>query len=178
MGNHLSALSPAGIFKTRTGSLYIFAVQDNHWASLCTIMGRADLINDPRCIDNTARVANLPVVNGAIGERLMTLPERDDACAILREAHIPHGPILTVEQATARPHMRERRTVRTVHDRIIGDFQVPGFPMRFSGFPDELELEAPMLGEHNHHVLTNYLGYSPTRIAELERGGVLHRAPY
>jgi crotonobetainyl-CoA:carnitine CoA-transferase CaiB-like acyl-CoA transferase len=178
MGNHLSALSPAGIFKTRTGSLYIFAFQDNHWASLCAIMGRAELVHDPRCIDNTARVANRSVVNGAIGEWLMTLPGRDDACAILREGHMPHGPILTVEQAMAHPHMRERRTVRTVHDRIIGDFQVPGFPMRFSGFPDELELEAPMLGEHNHHVLANYLGYSETRIAELERTGVLNSAPY
>lgn len=157
MGNQIGALSPAGIFKTRTGSLWIFAFQDNHWASLCQIMGRTDLIKDPRCIDNNARVANRDIVNAAINQWLMTLPGTDAADAILREAHVPHAPVLTVEEAMAHPHMRERRTVRTVHDRILGDFQVPGFPMRFSAFPGELELEAPLLGEHNRRILSTYL---------------------
>ena len=78
----------------------------------------------------------------------------------------------------AHPHMRERRTVRTVPDRILGDFQVPGFPFRFSGFPDELPLEAPLLGEHNREILRDHLGFSADRIEQLERDGILHSAPY
>jgi crotonobetainyl-CoA:carnitine CoA-transferase CaiB-like acyl-CoA transferase len=50
--------------------------------------------------------------------------------------------------------------------------------MRFSGFPDELPLEAPFLGEHNRQILSAYLGYSGERIEQLEREGVLHSAPY
>lgn len=34
MGNQIGALSPAGIFRTKTGSIWIFAFQQNHWASL------------------------------------------------------------------------------------------------------------------------------------------------
>jgi len=78
----------------------------------------------------------------------------------------------------AHPHMIERRTVRTVHDRIIGDFQVPGFPFRFSGFPDQPELEAPFLGEHNRQILSTWLGYTIEQITKLEAEGVLHSAPY
>ncbi|MGO9267532.1 MAG: CaiB/BaiF CoA transferase family protein [Candidatus Binataceae bacterium] len=178
IGNQIGALSPAGIFKTKTGGLWIFAFQDNHWASLCGIMRRPELIKDQRCIDLAARVAHRPVVNGAIDEWLMTLPDTETADAILREAHIPHAPILTVEQAMAHPHMIERRTVRTVHDRIIGDFQVPGFPFRFSGFPDQPELEAPMLGEHNRQILSTRLGFTSEQITKLEAEGVLHSAPY
>ncbi len=178
LGNQIGALSPAGLFKTKTGSLWIFAFQDNHWASLCSVMERTDLIKDSRCFDNTCRVANRVIVNGAINGWLMSLPGTEAADAILRENHIPHAPVLTVEEAMAHPHMRERRTVRTVHDRILGDFQVPGFPLRFSGFPDELDLEAPFLGEHNRRILTSHLGYSEERIAQLERDGVLHSAPY
>jgi CoA:oxalate CoA-transferase len=178
IGNQIGALSPAGIFKTKTGGLWIFAFQDNHWASLCGIMRRQELIKDQRCIDLAARVANRPVVNGAIDQWLMTLPDTETADAILREAHIPHAPILTVEQAMAHPHMIERRTVRTVHDRIIGDFQVPGFPFRFSGFPDQPELEAPMLGEHNRQILSTRLGFTSEQITKLEAEGVLHSAPY
>ena len=45
-------------------------------------------------------------------------------------------------------------------------------------FPDELELEAPMLGEHNHAVLEKYLGYAPERVRQLAEDAVLHSAPY
>jgi crotonobetainyl-CoA:carnitine CoA-transferase CaiB-like acyl-CoA transferase len=177
-GNQISVLSPAGIFKTRNGSLWIFAFQDNHWGSLCEIMSEPSLVTDPRCADNVSRVANRPFVNGVITAWLKTLPDTAAAIAILRAAHIPHAPVLTVEEAMAHPHLRERGTVRTVHDRILGDFQVPGFPMRFSAYPRLPELDAPFLGEHNRRILSAYLGYSDGQIKELEETGVLHSARY
>jgi crotonobetainyl-CoA:carnitine CoA-transferase CaiB-like acyl-CoA transferase len=67
----------------------------------------------------------------------------------------------------------ERGTVRTVHDRILGDFQIPGLPLRFSAFPEPLELDAPFLGEHNRQILTKYLGFSDDRISQLESEQVL-----
>jgi crotonobetainyl-CoA:carnitine CoA-transferase CaiB-like acyl-CoA transferase len=178
LGAQISTLSPAGIFKTKTGSIWIFAFQNNHWASLCELMARPELIKDKRCLENSTRVANRNVVNGAIQDWLMTLSGTDAAIALLRKAHIAHAPVLTVEEAMQHPHLRERGTVRTVHDRVIGDFQVPGFPLRFSGFPDSLELEAPFLGEHNRRVLSTYLGYGNEQIAKLEGEGVLHSADY
>ena len=178
IGNQIGALSPAGIFHTRTGALWIFAFQDNHWALLCRMMGREDLISDPRSSDMPARVTNRKLVNGAITEWLMKLPNRDAANAALREARIPNAPVLTVEEAMNHPHMIERGTVRTVHDRVIGDFKVPGFPLRFSAFPESLELDAPMLGEHNRQVLAAYLGYSGDEIRRLEHDGILASAPH
>jgi crotonobetainyl-CoA:carnitine CoA-transferase CaiB-like acyl-CoA transferase len=172
------APAAAGIFRSKTGSLRIFAFQQNHWASLCEVMGRPELINDPRCAEHNSRVANRGFVNAEITKWLMTLPGNEAAVEIMSEAHIPHAPVLSVEEAMAHPHLLERRTVRTVHDRILGEFQVPGFPLRFSAFPDELELDAPFLGEHNRKVLTEYLGYSDERIAALERDRVLASAPH
>jgi crotonobetainyl-CoA:carnitine CoA-transferase CaiB-like acyl-CoA transferase len=67
--------------------------------------------------------------------------------------------------------------VRTVTDRILGEFQIPGSAYRFSEFPEDLALDAPLLGEHNTDVLSEYLGYSEKRVAELEAQGVLQRAP-
>jgi crotonobetainyl-CoA:carnitine CoA-transferase CaiB-like acyl-CoA transferase len=177
-GNTVAALSPASIFRTRDAALWVVAFQDNHWANLCRLMGRPELIDDPRTISNLARVANREVVNGAINDWLTALSGIDEALRLLQGAHIPHAPILTVEQAMAHPHLRERRTVRTIHDRIVGDFQVPGFPLRFSEFPGELDLEAPFLGEHNRRILTEYLGYSDSQIDELERNGALKSAPH
>jgi crotonobetainyl-CoA:carnitine CoA-transferase CaiB-like acyl-CoA transferase len=82
-----------------------------------------------------------------------------------------------VEKAMRHPHLVERQTVQTVHDRILGELQIPGFPLRFSSFPERLELDAPLLGEHNRRILSSYLGYAPERISQLESEGVLRSLP-
>jgi crotonobetainyl-CoA:carnitine CoA-transferase CaiB-like acyl-CoA transferase len=82
-----------------------------------------------------------------------------------------------VAEAVQHPHLRGRGTVRTVHDRVLGDFDVPGFALRFSEFPGTLELQAPFLGEHNEEVLTNYLGYNAARVKELQQKGILRSGP-
>ena len=66
--------------------------------------------------------------------------------------------------------------MRTVYDRSLGSFQVPGNPLRFSEFPGHLDLEAPYLGEHNAEVL-GQIGYSAGRIEQLVQAGVLHAEP-
>ena len=53
---------------------------------------------------------------------------------------------------------------------------MPGFPLRFSSMNGTRVMEAGLtLGEHNEAVLREYLGYSTTQIAALEREGVLRR---
>ncbi len=93
--------------------------------------------------------------------------------AAMKEHRVPHAPVLSVAEAVNHPHLRQRGTVRKVRDRILGEFEVPGFSLRFSEFPERLELHAPTLGEHNEEVLTKHLGYAKRRVRELESKGVL-----
>jgi crotonobetainyl-CoA:carnitine CoA-transferase CaiB-like acyl-CoA transferase len=72
------------------------------------------------------------------------------------------------------PHFVERRVVRKVADRCHGEIDLPGMPLRFSRFPDELELEAPFLGEHNRDILSGVLAMGRHEITALEAAGVLH----
>jgi crotonobetainyl-CoA:carnitine CoA-transferase CaiB-like acyl-CoA transferase len=103
----------------------------------------------------------------------------DDASVeTLRSHRVPVAPILSVREAMEHPHLIVRGTVRTVNDPILGEFKIPGFPLRFSDYPEELELDAPMLGEHNASILEEYLGYAPARVIELDKSGVLHRASH
>ena len=176
-GLHYSILCPAGMFKAPEGYIFVFAWLDHHWAKLCELMGRPELARDPRFIDNATRVKNRPEVIKVVEKWLQSLPSDDAAVAILREARLPSAPVLTVEKAMRHPHLVERQTVQTVHDRLLGEFQIPGFPLRFSSFPERLELDAPLLGEHNGRILSSYLGYAPERISRLEREGVLRSLP-
>jgi crotonobetainyl-CoA:carnitine CoA-transferase CaiB-like acyl-CoA transferase len=97
--------------------------------------------------------------------------------AALDHHRVPFAPVLSVHEAMNHPHLRERGTVRRVRDRVFGEFDLPGFALRFSEFKNPLTLDAPFLGEHNEQVLTRHLGYTPARIRELEHGGVLCSGP-
>jgi CoA:oxalate CoA-transferase len=61
-----------------------------------------------------------------------------------------------------------------VHGKLLGDIELPGFPLRFSAFPNGLDLEAPLLGEHNEEILSRHLGNKPDRIRDLERTEILY----
>jgi len=175
MGSHATYTAPAGIFKGRDRYFVIFAQIDHLWAKLCAAMGRPELTSDPRFADNSARVAHLDELVALTEGWIASLPDDDAVMAALREHRVPFAPVLTLEEAMNHPHLRQRGTVRRVRDRILGEFDVPGFPLRFSEFPRTLELQAPTLGEHNEQVLMRHLGYAPEQVRALEAKGVLHR---
>jgi crotonobetainyl-CoA:carnitine CoA-transferase CaiB-like acyl-CoA transferase len=175
-GSHHYAVAPGGIFKSKDAYLFLLPIL-HMWPKLCEIMGRPELAEDPRYIDNASRAKNQKELIVIIEAWLQAQESDEAAIRILEEGHIPVAPILSVEQACRHPHMIERETVRTIYDRSLGSFQAPGNPLRFSEFPAHLDLEAPYLGEHNAEVLGDCLGYSGARITDLVKRGVLHSEP-
>jgi crotonobetainyl-CoA:carnitine CoA-transferase CaiB-like acyl-CoA transferase len=162
------------VFKGRERYLIIIAPLEQHWTKLCAVMGQPELARDPRFTDNASRLRNLDELVAMIEGWLRSQPSDDAAIAALKEHHVPVAPILSVSEASRHPHLRQRGTVRTIQDRILGELDVPGFALRFSEFPRPLELHAPMLGEHNAEILTQWLGYTIDAVQGLERRGVLH----
>ncbi len=169
--------SATGMFKTKQGYVMFCAAPPHHFQALCHAMGRPELIDDPRFADNDKRVANGAALTAAIEQWLQSLPSDEDALRILEEHHIPAGPILSVEQAMEDPHLRQRGSIRTISDPVLGEFKVPGFPIKFSRTPALEDLPAPFLGQHNQQILRERLGYPPERIRELEARGILYREP-
>lgn len=89
----------------------------------------------------------------------------------MRRASPRLAPVLTIEQAVNHPHLRYRRTVRTIVDRGFGELDMPGMQLKFSAFPDELPLETPSLGEHNEEILATYTKFlSPLTLEPKPQG--------
>ncbi|MGH7931815.1 MAG: CaiB/BaiF CoA transferase family protein [Candidatus Binataceae bacterium] len=173
MGGHAIYTAPAGVFRGHQTYFIIFAQIDHLWVRLCEAMKRPELVSDPRFATNAARCEHLNELIELIEGWLQSLPSDDVAMAVLKDNRVPYAPILTLEQAINHPHLRQRGTVRRVRDRILGEFDVPGFPLRFSEFPFTLDLEAPTLGEHNAAILSRHLSYSPDQVLALEANGIL-----
>jgi crotonobetainyl-CoA:carnitine CoA-transferase CaiB-like acyl-CoA transferase len=136
-------------------------------------MGRPELADDPRFANNPARHANRIELNAMIDAWLQTFPTDDDAVAVLEAHRVPAARVLSPLEAAAHPHLLERGTARTVHDRLAGEVTVPGFPLRFADAPTNIDLQASDLGQHNREVLSGLLGYDDERIAALEAAGIL-----
>ena len=127
-----------GAFPVRDGYVAMAVLNDHQWAGLCAAMGAPGLVDDPRFVSTEGRTANADAFNQLIRDWLMTQPGRDDVVADLGAERVPVAPVLSVEEALANPHLRQNRTLRTVHDERLGPVDIPGMPIRFSAFPDEL----------------------------------------
>lgn len=176
-GLHSWYAVPAGIFKAKDRYMIIIAPLEHQFANLCRAMSRPELAVDSRFRTNADRLTNLKELVATVEGWLRSMPSDEASMAAMKEFRVPHAPVLSLEEAVKHPHLRERGTVRMVHDPILGDFEVPGFALRFSDFRRPLELQAPLLGEHNEEVLTNYLGYTPERVRELGESGVVRKGP-
>ncbi|MGQ0479889.1 MAG: CaiB/BaiF CoA transferase family protein [Pseudonocardia sp.] len=175
-GSHHHSVAPAGVFRSKDSYILVLALLRT-WPRLCEAIGRPELADDLRFADNAARIANYKMLVEIIEGWLKEQESDEAAIRILDEHRVPVAPILTIDQACRHPHLVERETIRTIYDRSLGNFQVPGMPLRFSEFPGHLDLVAPYLGEHNGQVLSEWLGYSQERIDDLAERRVLHGEP-
>jgi CoA:oxalate CoA-transferase len=126
------------------------ASTDHQFTYLCRAMGRPELAEDARYRSNAERMVRVEELTRLIQEWFDSMPNDEEIFRLFDEHRVPYAPVLTIEQAMAHPHLRERGLVRKIND-------------------------APTLGEDNELVLREYLGYPPQRIRELEAAGVLHR---
>ena len=170
-GEHHYMVAPAGMFKGKDTYILIIGGLDRQWASMCAAMGRPDLTENPLYATIAARAERVGEVIKIVQDWVDASTD-DEVQRALEKHRVPFAPILSVEQAVNHPHLRQRRTVRTIKDRFLGEFDIPGFPMRFSDY-DELSLEAPTLGEHNREVLTEYLGCTTAKVDDLVAAGVI-----
>lgn len=173
VGRHMTYLCPGGVFRAAAGHVVIMGFF-HHWPDLCRAMERLDLIEDPLYSTDLARLERREEVVKLIEEWLQRFPDVTSAVAHLERFDVPVAPVLSVAETLDHPHLRARGTVRTIRDAVYGgEIDVPGFPLKFSDFPEELPLTAPTLGQHNRDILTTYLKKTPEDVDRLCAEGVL-----
>jgi crotonobetainyl-CoA:carnitine CoA-transferase CaiB-like acyl-CoA transferase len=173
-GPNVPGYAPAGVFAGKHRSIVIMGITSAQWRSLCKVIGHPELCDDPRFSTATKRVEQMPLIRRLVQEWIDSQSTDDEVVSVLEENRIPVAPVLSVAEAVNHPHLRARGTVMSVCDPVLGEFDVPASPWRFSEFPEPLDLQAPFLGEHNAQILKRYLGYSDRQISQLAENSVLH----
>ena len=140
-------------------------------------MKRPDLAQDPRFRTNRDRVKNQEALREIIEQWMQSLSDRDSALRELDAQRVPCAPVLKLEESMAQPHLRERNTVRRIKNEALGEFDLPGMPVKFSRWPDRTDVKASRLGADNAAILSEVLGMTAAEIEELYREQVLLSAP-
>jgi crotonobetainyl-CoA:carnitine CoA-transferase CaiB-like acyl-CoA transferase len=174
--NRGGANVPSGIFPCHPGGpndyVYLLTSRANpeHWPRLLKLIGREDLIGDPRYDKATARAEREPEVNEIIIEwtRQRT---KQEAMALISGAGVPAGAVFDSLELTEEPSFWQRGILQTMHH---GDHQMAmtTWPVRFDGAPAPLK-PAPLLGEHTEEALHDWLGLGAGEVARLKSDGVL-----
>jgi CoA:oxalate CoA-transferase len=168
---------PTGVFRCKNDEFISIMVLPHQWPLMVKAMDRSELADDVRFRDPRGRRDNNEALKDIIENWLAQFATRDEAIAALEAQRVPCAPVLSLHEAMAHPHLRQRGTVRRVADRDIGEFDIPGLAARFSRWTPETAIKADRLGEHNEEILRDILGLNDTEILELYRDKTIVHDP-
>ncbi len=162
---------PRGAFLCDDGYVALNIPTDELWRRLATVIGREDLIEDPRTITGPARAQNDEFVRQTL-EDWMKAQTKQQVVERLMAAGVPTGPVQTAEDIFKCEHVKARRMLVEVDDPLVGKKKFARTPVRLSRAAEVLGCAAPALGQHTDEILMS-LGYTKDQIAVLREQKVI-----
>ena len=170
-GNAHPNIVPYETFATSDGEIAVAVATERQWPRLCVALGLNDLIDDPRFVDNGARVRHRDELRPLIAE---VFSERTSAdwLAALDAAQVPCGPVNDVLAAFAQPQAVARGMRVDIAHPLLGAMPQIGVPFKLSETPASIRSAPSLLGEHSDEILAE-LGYSSEDVVRLRSSGVI-----
>ena len=154
MGNDNATAAPSGTFHTHSGLINIAANKQEQFEILCRLIGREDLITDPKFLERETRKINRELLNIEIDKGL-SAKDASEWETLLADSGVPAARVLTVPQMVELDQLAYRN--------FFTELPFPNDPNRtltVSGngvLIDNESLKAggppPLLGQHNQEIL-------------------------
>ncbi|MBD8554370.1 CoA transferase [Rhizobium sp. CFBP 8762] len=162
---HVYIRSPYGAFATSDGFIIVAFPK---LKTLGEVIGEDSFLTMQDDVDTwTHRDA----IFARTRERLKTKTSQEWLDA-MRAADIWCGPVYGYADLVEDEQILHNKTFVEYDHPTEGRVKTPGFPIRFSKTPSEVERGAPVTGQHTREVLAE-AGYDEARIAELENSGAV-----
>jgi crotonobetainyl-CoA:carnitine CoA-transferase CaiB-like acyl-CoA transferase len=153
MPSRVSAWSGYDVFTMANDEqLFIGAVSDKQFQTLCRVIDRMDLAEDPALATNAQRVALRPELLKWLGDTLM----HHSMTALmprLEAAGIPYAPIVRPDQLVGDPHLIESGGLVDMPTDDGGSTKVVLLPLLMGGRRPGVRHALPKIGEHTEEVL-------------------------
>jgi len=141
---------------------------DRYWADFCRVVGRPELATDDRFVDLRVRAANAGTAIEILDALFATRPLAEWMTLLRAGGDFIFCQVNAVDDLPADPQVTANDYVVDYDHPRFGATKVIGLPVRLSETPGSIRLPAPEFGEHTEQILTEVLGYSWERVAELK----------
>lgn len=153
VGSASNTASPRNVYKCADGKYLALSGSTPAVAKrIFEIIGRPEMIDDPRFATNSDRVKNRDLVDAAIGGWFATRASAE-ALETMRAAGATVGPVYNIADAQGDAHFTTREIIVDVEDKTFGTLPMHNIVPRLSGTPGVWRRAAPDLGQHNDEVL-------------------------
>ncbi len=160
-------------YKTKDGYIAVLPYWDNHWRTFCEIVGRPDLLSDPRFKDMQSRLTNIDVSYAETGKAL-SMKTTAEWLELLAPTNVPHMIVNTLDGLINDPQLVESGFWQ-IHDHPTeGKIRMAKSPYNFSKTPTDITRLPPRLGEQSEEILRE-VGYSEDQIIKMFEQGVTKR---
>ncbi|MHA1109122.1 MAG: CaiB/BaiF CoA transferase family protein [Alphaproteobacteria bacterium] len=174
LGNAHPNIVPYQVFSTMDGHVILTIGNDVQFRRFCEFAGAEELADDERFATNGDRVRNRDALIEAMEPILAARPS-SHWLEGMEKLKIGCGPINTIDQVFADPHVQDRGMVVEMDHPEAGGKKVPfiASPLRLSETPVSYRLAPPTLGQHTDEVLREVLELGDDEISALHEAGAI-----
>jgi crotonobetainyl-CoA:carnitine CoA-transferase CaiB-like acyl-CoA transferase len=153
MPARVSAWSVYDVFTLADGEqLFIGAVSDKQFVTLCRVLERPDLAAEAALATNAQRVAVRPRLLERLAE-ILREHRIDELSAKLGAAGLPYAPIVRPEQLLDDPHLKASGGLASMQTDDGGTTDVVLLPLLLDGHRPGVRRPLARVGEHTEDVL-------------------------
>jgi len=160
--------------KAKDGYVVLAGAGDEYkWVALWKLLGRDDLIDDPRYLGvGISGQFYFDNIVPAIEEWSQHLSKMEVAQK-LTEVGFSMGMVQNVADLDQCPHLEARNMFVETADTVGGRFRTVNTPINLTGCVDTPHNPAPLVGEHNDEILGSIGGLSPEELETMKSDGVI-----
>ena len=148
IGNRHPNITPFAMFNTKDNYIVIAVGNDKLWKTFCEVIGKQDLTEDERFLDNRERTNNFEELEEILNP-LFETKTTDEWIKMLEKHNVPCSPVNKISDIINNEQIRARNMIERIKHPELGEFLVPALPIKFSKTPGSVRIAAPELGEHN-----------------------------
>ena len=171
-GNANLGSAPFNTFVTKDSHVAIAVANNALFEKFTKAIGRTDLLENELFVDNKGRKANEVILDEIVNEWTSQLTTAE-VCRILDDAQVPVGPILSVDELIADPHLRAREMFVEIDHPTEGRLEFPGNPIKYSKTKVDVFEPAPLLGQDAEEILLKWGDYTSDEVQALRDDGVI-----
>ena len=152
-------------YPSKDGYFALLPYMDDHWKEFTRLIGREEILQDPRFATLATRLANIEVVYATLAEICATRTNAEWT-ELLKTSNVPHGPVNSLEDLLNEEQLKATGFWKEFEHPTEGPIRMPDIPPRFSRTAPDIRRLQPRLGEHSVEVLRE-AGLDEARIAAM-----------